>query len=177
MLQNEAVGQLPTGKPRSRIGSARRNRANAKHIEARLSRLETLGREELIAAWIEAFEVPPPRNASQNFLIKAVGHHLQVQVFGDIRPATRKALLKIAADFCRSGQVGDLPAPQRRLKPGSRLIRAWRGQTHEVLMLSETRFEWQGRTWPSLSTIATAITGTRRNGPAFFGLRPPGGAP
>jgi hypothetical protein len=32
-------------------------------------------------------------------------------------------------------------------------------------------FSWQGKTYPSLSAIAKEITGTRWNGPRFFGLR------
>ncbi len=32
-------------------------------------------------------------------------------------------------------------------------------------------FAWNGTTYPSLSKVAFAITGTRWNGPKFFGLR------
>ena len=32
-------------------------------------------------------------------------------------------------------------------------------------------FAWNGKTYPSLSKVAFAITGTRWNGPRFFGLR------
>jgi hypothetical protein len=32
-------------------------------------------------------------------------------------------------------------------------------------------FVWQGQTFPSLTTVARAITGTSWNGPRFFGLR------
>ena len=32
-------------------------------------------------------------------------------------------------------------------------------------------FAWNGKTYPSLSKVAFAITGTRWNGPKFFGLR------
>ena len=32
-------------------------------------------------------------------------------------------------------------------------------------------FAWSGKTYPSLSKIASSITGTRWNGPKFFGLR------
>jgi hypothetical protein len=32
-------------------------------------------------------------------------------------------------------------------------------------------FAWNGKTYPSLSQVAFAITGTRWNGPRFFGLR------
>jgi hypothetical protein len=39
-------------------------------------------------------------------------------------------------------------------------------------MVTESGFVWNGRSYSSLSTIAGAITGTRWNGPRFFGLRP-----
>ena len=35
-------------------------------------------------------------------------------------------------------------------------------------------FLWQEKTYSSLSTIAQLITGTKWNGPRFFGLRVPG---
>ena len=57
-----------------------------------------------------------------------------------------------------------------RLLPGARLIRIWKTERHEVLV-AESGYLWGGRSWGSLSSIARAITGTRRNGPAFFGLR------
>ena len=57
-----------------------------------------------------------------------------------------------------------------RLPPGSRLIRVWKAERHEV-EVTETGYLWRGQCWTSLSSIAREITGTRRNGPAFFGLR------
>ena len=54
--------------------------------------------------------------------------------------------------------------------PGTRLIRVWKGERHEV-QVTETGYLWRGHSWKSLSAIARAITGGRRNGPAFFGLR------
>ena len=54
--------------------------------------------------------------------------------------------------------------------PGARLIRTWQEQRHEVLV-TEADYLWRDRSWVSLSAIAREITGTRRNGPAFFGLR------
>ena len=67
---------------------------------------------------------------------------------------------------------GDLSAgPAIRLKPGLRLVREWRGETHTVLVL-EDGFEWNGERRRSLSAIAREITGTRWSGPRFFGLKP-----
>jgi hypothetical protein len=140
------------------------------NLEAQLRRLQALTRDELAAEWVKAHGVPAPRKSSRELLLKAVAHYLQVQVHGDLRPATRKALLRMARQM-RSGSPVDLPAPPPQIKPGSRLIRAWRGETHEVIVAADGRFEWRGKRHRSLSSIATTITGTRRNGPAFFGLR------
>ena len=53
---------------------------------------------------------------------------------------------------------------------GARLVREWQGGTHEVAVLS-VGYEYRGRMYKSLSAIARTITGTRWNGPLFFGLR------
>jgi hypothetical protein len=63
------------------------------------------------------------------------------------------------------------PRPVRRsIKPGTRLLREWQGQTHEVIAESTGRFLYRGDTYRSLSAIARAITGTRWSGPTFFGI-------
>ena len=49
-------------------------------------------------------------------------------------------------------------------------MREWGGVLHHVTVVDEG-FIWNGVTYPSLSKIAHAITGTRWNGPRFFGLR------
>jgi hypothetical protein len=53
---------------------------------------------------------------------------------------------------------------------GTRLVREWRGERYEVIILSNG-FEYAGRKWNSLTAIARDITGTQWNGPVFFGLR------
>ena len=55
------------------------------------------------------------------------------------------------------------------LKPGARLVRAWGGEIHEILVV-EDGFLWRGKTWSSLSAIAREMTGTRWSGPRFFGI-------
>ena len=56
------------------------------------------------------------------------------------------------------------------IKPGTRLVRTWKGQRHSV-MVKENGFDYQGRAFTSLSEIAATITGTRWNGWVFFGLK------
>ena len=70
----------------------------------------------------------------------------------------------------RRGARGGREARAERLVPGSRLVRVWRAERHEI-KVTENGYLWRDRSWASLSSVARAITGTRRNGPAFFGLR------
>jgi hypothetical protein len=49
-------------------------------------------------------------------------------------------------------------------------VREWQGTTHHVTVTDEG-FLWNGKPHRSLSSIAGAITGTKWNGPRFFGLR------
>ena len=58
----------------------------------------------------------------------------------------------------------------RRIKPGSVLVREWKGESHRVMVLADG-FAYDGMTYSNLSEIAVLITGTRWNGPRFFGLR------
>ena len=46
------------------------------------------------------------------------------------------------------------------------------GSMHRVMVMGEV-YAWNGKTYPSLSAVAKAITGTNWNGYAFFGLKGP----
>ena len=56
------------------------------------------------------------------------------------------------------------------LVTGTRLIRSWHGEVHEVLS-TDRGYEYRRKNYRSLSKIAREITGTRWSGPAFFGIR------
>ncbi len=56
------------------------------------------------------------------------------------------------------------------LKAGTILTREWNGHPHRVMVV-DSGFAWMGKTYDSLSKVAFAITGTKWNGPRFFGLR------
>ena len=140
-------------------------------LEARLARLEALDREDLAQAWTKAFGKPAPHKASRELLIKAVAHHVQCRLYGDLKPASRKLLFRIARAVGTGSEVRLACAPTPAIKPGTRLIRAYRGEMHEVVIAADGRFEWRGQRYRSLSHVAREITGCRRNGPAFFGLR------
>jgi hypothetical protein len=82
--------------------------------------------------------------------------------------AQKRKVAGLAEEVRENGDLSGCPAI--RVKPGSKLVREWRGETHTVLVL-EDGFEWHGKRRPSLSSIAQEITGTQWSGPRFFGLR------
>ncbi len=63
-----------------------------------------------------------------------------------------------------------LRANHARPIAGTRLVREWQG-VEQVVTVTADGFEWQGRPYRSISAIARGITGKRRNGWVFFGLR------
>lgn len=138
-------------------------------IEARLARLGTMDRAELTEAWIECYGNPPPPKTSQKLMIKAIAYRWQEEAFGDLSVAARRALHKIACGGASSSARA--LATVKSIKPGTRFVRDYHGRHIEVTASADGRFMWEGKSYPSLSAIARKVTNTRRNGPAFFGLR------
>jgi hypothetical protein len=66
--------------------------------------------------------------------------------------------------------VSDLKQARTELQAGTLLTREWDGQLQRVMVLAEG-FAWNGKTYPTLSKVAFAITGSHWNGPRLFGLR------
>jgi Protein of unknown function (DUF2924) len=138
-------------------------------IREALTRLPTCDRAELTAEWLRLYHTKPPARLGRNLLMAAIAYRLQEQVLGGLQPELRRQLRAIAGRARHDGEPALAPAP--RLKPGTKLLRDWRGHTHEVLV-GENGFLWQQAQYRSLSQIARAITGTRWSGPVFFGLKP-----
>lgn len=70
-------------------------------------------------------------------------------------------------------RIQDLAADEnrRRFKTGTKIIREWKGELHEVAVTAEG-YVYHGDVYKSLSPIAFRITGTKWSGPAFFGIKP-----
>lgn len=121
--------------------------------------------DQLRAAWPTRFG-PAPRLRSGELVRRLLAERLQQEAFGrDTELERRLAGLVAARAKGRSPS-----APRPTFKPGTVLRREYDGERHEVEVLTQG-FRWRGQTYASLSEIARAITGTRWNGPRFFGLR------
>jgi hypothetical protein len=140
-------------------------------LAARLAMLPELPLPQLKQAWATAWGSPPPKGARRRFLMLGIAWRWQAQAHGGFSRATERRVAALEASFRQSRRIEAAGLNQGpRLMPGTRLVREWRGERHEVHMV-EDGFIWRGTTHASLSAIARTITGARRNGPAFFGLR------
>ena len=142
-----------------------------------IAELPTLPQGRLKELWREYFGVEPPAYR-KGFLVRGLAHRIQEVSYGGLTPATQARLDWLIAEENgprrgRGRRPGGAVSAAERLLTGTRLIREWKGIAHEVTVI-EDGFEYQGRRYRSLSAIARAITGTRWNGPLFFGLRKSG---
>ena len=138
-----------------------------------IAELPTLPYGRLKEMWREYFGVEPPAYR-RGFLVRGLAHRIQELAYGglsDAHQARLDALVEEDEAAQKSGGKRKKAPPRgERLITGTRLVREWKGVAHEVTVI-EDGFEYGGRRYRSLSAVARAITGTRWNGPMFFGLR------
>lgn len=142
--------------------------ANTKSLEAEIAGLPALGLDELRLRWERLYGRPAPKFFRRRFLMRAVAYQMQVKAHGGLSDATKRKLREIAA-AARDGTF-DAATVGPRIKPGTKLVRTWHGETHTIMAV-ENGFSWNGSHYSSLSAIAKAITGTAWNGWTFFGLK------
>ena len=153
--------------PRMRIGPALPDRQN---IDAEVARLRDLDVKALRAQWHNVLGRPAPPHLPRHLLFRILAYRVQADRLGDLDLESR-CLLDEAESPEKAGQnATDLADRQTELKPGTVLGREWNGRMHRVSVLADG-FAYDGKTYSSLSKVALAITGTRWNGPRFFGLR------
>ena len=141
---------------------------SADDIAAKLRALEQMDHAALRAAWRRLYRAHPPKRVARDLLLLGVAWKIQEQAYGGLGAATRRHVAELAETLEGEGDVSR--GRVARLRPGARLVREWRGETHTVIV-GEDGFEWRGRHWRSLSVIAREITGGHWSGPRFFGLK------
>lgn len=128
-------------------------------IEQLVAGIETMNLDELRSLWGKRYGAPPSLR-SVPIMRMLLAWRIQAEAHGGLDEATRRALARTGAP----------EAEGRHLGIGARLTRKWQGRRIEVVV-EECGFRWNDRLFPSLSAAATAIAGSRWNGPRFFGLR------
>jgi hypothetical protein len=173
-IEHVPVSALRPYSRNARIHSAKqtplldpRTRADNGALAAEVAALAGMTAIDLRAEWRRLYRAHPPKKLSRDLLELGVAWKLQERVLGGLGATTKRQLTELARTMETKSDLA--LARKVSLKPGARLLRAWGGETHEVVVVDDG-FLWRGKTWGSLSVIAREMTGTRWSGPRFFGL-------
>ena len=142
-------------------------------VEHEIAHLRDLDLSGLRARWQSVLQRSPPLHLPRHLLFAVLAYRIQADRFGDLDHETRKVLDRTDAHETGSAvsdRLMSLDQKRTALTPGTVLVREWDRQSHRVMVLIGG-FAWNGQTYDSLTKVAFAITGTRWNGPRFFGLR------
>jgi len=137
-------------------------------VEVELDRLPEMPIASLRSRYRELFRAEPPKAFGPDLLRRSIAHRIQESAYGGLSREHQR-LLDQLVKTARAKPNGRLELP-RQIKPGSELVRTWNRRNYRVVVM-EKGFTWEGRPYSSLSEIAFEITGTKWNGPRFFGLR------
>jgi hypothetical protein len=153
-------------------GQARRN-SDAASIESEIAHLCDLDLKALRIRWQGVTGRAAPPHLPKHLLFAMLAYRLQTDAFGDL-DAGSQHMLKAAAGSNGSAAITRLTdridQRNQELRSGAILTREWNGHDHRVMVVDDG-FAFEGKTYDSLSKVAFAITGTKWNGPRFFGLR------
>jgi hypothetical protein len=152
--------------PRVRIGPAPPDRQT---IDTEIARLRDLGVGGLRARWHTVFRRQPRPHLPRHLLFRILAYKFQADHLGDLDGESQRLLDRsMSPEDAGQRALDSRRTPDLRL--GTVLGREWNGRVQRVAVLADG-FAWNGKTYPSLSKVAFAITGTRWSGPKFFGLR------
>ncbi len=122
-------------------------------------------------------------SANKTYLQRRVAYRLQELAFGGLSRQAEERLQQLIQQhdpINRKSEKPDTPLESSQQKPkslrdrrlpipGTILTKVYKGVPFQVNVLAKG-FEFQGKTYRSLTAIATVITGMHWNGYLFFGL-------
>jgi hypothetical protein len=136
--------------------------------EQQLALLPRYPTQDLRDRWRGMFRTEPPAAFGPDLLRRSIAQKLQEDAYGRLSPTVQRELNRLVAALAKA-PTARLEVP-RRVKAGAVLVRDWKGKSHRVTVLDKG-YAFEERMYTNLSEIARQITGTRWNGPRFFGLR------
>jgi hypothetical protein len=138
-------------------------------VEQEIARLRDLDLAGLGKTWRAMFGRAAPPHLQKYLIQRILAYRMQTEAFGDLSRTAARTLegLGRAND---DNAVPLVPTGQSGLRPGTVLVREHGGERHHVMVVADG-YAWKDKTYPSLTKVAHAITGTNWNGPRFFGMR------
>lgn len=126
--------------------------------------LENKSSVELRKIYNNIFPEKCAENSGKDQLRPKIAYRLQELAIGGLDEQTKAKLGSIA-----KGRIVS-KSKHSDLLVGTKICKEHSGVEHQV-EVTKDGFEYNGQKWSSLSAIATKITGTKWNGPKFFGMR------
>src|SRR6267378_1662556 len=122
--------------------------------------------------WQSVFQRPPPDQLPRHLMFAIIAYRIQADRLGDLDHETGQVLDTDAKNTggTMSARLVSFDQKRTELTPGTVLVREWDRRSQRVMVMADG-FAWNGQTYDSLSKVAFAITGTKWNGPRFFGMR------
>jgi hypothetical protein len=142
-------------------------------ISDEIAHLRGLDLKGLRSRWQSVFQRPPPDRLPRHLLFAIIAYRVQADRLGDLDHETKQILDRTDAKdtgTTMSARLVNFDQKRTELTPGTVLVREWDRQSQRVMVMADG-FAWNGQTYDSLSKVAFAITGTKWNGPRFFGMR------
>lgn len=137
-------------------------------LERELASIATEPKARLKERYIAIFGMNPPKAFGPDLLRRSVAQQLQIDAYGGLPKGSQRELDRLIAALI--SKPGSRVVTNRKAQFGTVLVRQWKDRSYRV-SITEDGFSYEGRSFTSLSEIARLITGTRWNGPRFFGLR------
>jgi hypothetical protein len=147
--------------------------ATGTSVEDEIAHLRGLDLGGLRARWHGVFQRQAPAHLTRHLLFAIIAYRIQADRFGDLDHETKQVLDGTVAKEtgpATSARLASFDQKRTELTPGTVLVREWDRRSQRVMVMADG-FAWNGETYDSLSKVAFAITGTKWNGPRFFGLR------
>jgi hypothetical protein len=135
-----------------------------------IAHLRGLDLKGLRSRWLSVFQKPPPDQLPRHLLFAIIAYRIQADRLGDLDRPTKQVLERTDRGTTMSARLVSFDQKRTELTPGTVLVREWDRHSQRVMVMPDG-FAWNGQTYDSLSKVAFAITGTKWNGPRFFGLR------
>jgi Protein of unknown function (DUF2924) len=142
-------------------------------VEDEIAHLRGLDLRGLRSRWQSVFQRSPPAHLTRHLLFAVIAYRIQADRFGELDHETKQVLDRTIAKEAgpvTSARLASFDQKRTELTPGTVLVREWDQRTLRVMVIADG-FAWNGQTYDSLSKVAFAITGTKWNGPRFFGFR------
>jgi hypothetical protein len=142
-------------------------------VEDEIAHLRGLDLKGLRSRWQSILQSPAPAHLTRHLVFAVIAYRLQADSLGDLDHETKQVLDRTVAKEtgpAMSARLASFDQKRTELTPGTVLVREWDRRLQRVMVMADG-FAWNGQTYDSLSKVAFAITGTKWNGPRFFGLR------